>query len=140
MGRSSSTTAGLTAGRSVGESGLHAPIGLIANKFVFLFSDSFFLATVENRRVSCRRAAVARDRASAARGNVLAGGKTMNVTVAKSTLLVLGLLFALFCPMTVVATNAQTGGPGIPSTAVPDIPSTALLVTPENEPRAVLGD
>src|SRR5215470_13428149 len=56
----------------------------------------------------------------------------MNVNVAKSTLLASGLLFALFCPMTIVATNAQTDSL--------DIPSTALLVTPENEPRAVLGD
>ena len=56
----------------------------------------------------------------------------MNVNVAKSTLLASVLLFALFCPMTIVATNAQTGSL--------DIPSTALLVTPENEPRAVLGD
>ena len=55
----------------------------------------------------------------------------MNVNVAKSTLPVSVLLFALFCLMMVVATYAQTG---------PDIPSTALLVTPENEPRAVLGD
>ena len=56
----------------------------------------------------------------------------MNVNVAKSALLASVLLFALFCPMMVVATNAQTGSP--------DIPSTALLVTPQNEPRAVLGD
>lgn len=55
----------------------------------------------------------------------------MNVNVAKSALLA-SVLFALFCPMMVVATNAQTGSP--------DIPSTALLVTPQNEPRAVLGD
>ena len=36
--------AGLTAARSLGESGLRAPVELIANKFVFLVSDSLFLA------------------------------------------------------------------------------------------------
>jgi len=38
--------------RSLGESGLHAAIGLIAKRFVFLFSDSLFVATAGNRTAS----------------------------------------------------------------------------------------
>ena len=44
--------AGLTAARSLGGSGLHAPFGLIAKKIRFSFSDSLFLATAGSERLA----------------------------------------------------------------------------------------